>query len=61
MDANNLHELRAPIKERYRQDSAAALSLEAAGTLDDQRIASKLETSRQSATAGLHPVTGVGS
>jgi uncharacterized OsmC-like protein len=59
MDAATLRSIQAPIKERYRGDAQAALiTLKAKGTLDDVRIACKVETGRALAVAGLHPATG---
>src|ERR1700716_4136403 len=59
MDANELHAMQAPIKERYKSDAGAALiTLRAKGSLDDQSIACKVETGRALAVAGLHPATG---
>jgi uncharacterized OsmC-like protein len=59
VDANELRAMQAPIKERYRNDPAAAvITLKARGTLDDANVACKLETGRMLATAGLHPATG---
>ena len=59
MDANELRAMQAPIKERYKSDTGAALiTLKAKGTLDDQNIACKVETGRALAVAGLHPATG---
>jgi uncharacterized OsmC-like protein len=59
MDAAELRAMQAPIKDRYKADSSAALiTLKARGTLDDTGIACKVETGRALATAGLHPATG---
>jgi uncharacterized OsmC-like protein len=59
MDAAGLRALQAPIKDRYKSDSQAALiTLRAHGTLDDTNIACKVETGRALAVAGLHPATG---
>ena len=59
MDATALRIMQAPLKDKYRQDSDAALiTLKAQGTLDDQHIACKVETGRALALAGLHPATG---
>jgi uncharacterized OsmC-like protein len=59
MDAEELRALQAPIKQRYKDDPAAAVvTLKAKGTLDDANIACKLETGRLLASAGLHPATG---
>ncbi|HXF90049.1 MAG TPA: OsmC family protein [Xanthobacteraceae bacterium] len=59
MDAAELRALQAPLKERYRSEPGAALiTLKARGTLDDAKIACKVETGRALAVAGLHPATG---
>ena len=59
MDAAQLREMQAPIKDKYKSDAGAALiTLRAKGTLDDQNIACKVETGRALAIAGLHPATG---
>jgi uncharacterized OsmC-like protein len=59
MDSTELRAMQAPIKDKYKQDPAAALiTLKARGTLDDQSIACKVETGRALAVAGLHPATG---
>ena len=59
MDAATLRSIQAPIKERYKVDAQAAqITLRAKGTLDDSRIACKVETGRALAVAGLHPATG---
>jgi uncharacterized OsmC-like protein len=59
MDANDLRALQAPLKDRYKQDPAAALiTLKAEGHVDDAKIACKVETGRALAVAGLHPATG---
>src|SRR5262245_28309755 len=59
MDAAGLRALQAPIKERYKNDPEAALiTLRARGSLDDAKIACKVETGRALAVAGLHPGTG---
>jgi len=58
MDANALRALQAPLKERYKQDPNAALvTLSAQGSVDDARVACKVETGRALAIAGLHPAT----
>jgi uncharacterized OsmC-like protein len=57
--AEQLRSLQAPLKERYRADShAAVVTLSARGRLDDEGIACKLETGRALVEAGLHPATG---
>ena len=59
MDAGELRAMQAPIKERYKSDPKAAyITLKAKGTLDDSKIACKVETGRALAVAGLHPATG---
>ena len=59
MDANDLRALQGPLKDRYKQDPAAALiTLKAEGHVDDTKIAGKVETGRALAVAGLHPATG---
>jgi uncharacterized OsmC-like protein len=59
MDAAELKALQAPLKEAYREEPGSALiTLRARGSLDDQKIACKVETGRAIAEAGLHPATG---
>jgi uncharacterized OsmC-like protein len=59
MNADALRALQLPLKDRYKQDPAAALvTLRAEGRVDDAKIACKVETGRALAVAGLHPATG---
>lgn len=59
MDADALRALQAPLKDKYRAEpEAAVITLSAQGTVDDERIACKVETGRALAMAGLHPATG---
>ena len=59
MDAATLRELQAPLKTKYREDAEAALvTLRAAGSLDAEGIACRVETGRALVEAGLHPATG---
>jgi uncharacterized OsmC-like protein len=59
MDASELRNLQAPLKDRYRAEPESALiTLKARGNVDDAHIACKVETGRAIATAGLHPATG---
>jgi len=59
MDAATLRSIQAPIKERYKGDpQAAQITLRAKGTIDESRIACKVETGQALAVAGLHPATG---
>jgi uncharacterized OsmC-like protein len=59
MDADTLRATQAPLKDAYRNDAGQAkITLKARGTLDDSKIACKVETGRAIAEAGLHPLTG---
>jgi uncharacterized OsmC-like protein len=59
MDARDLRELQAPIKDRYRSDpAAAAVTLRAEGDLAGAGIACKVDTGRALVEAGLHPASG---
>jgi len=59
MDAATLRSIQAPIKERYRAEAGTArVTLRASGTLEESRIACKVDTGRAVALAGLHPATG---
>jgi len=59
MDASELRNLQAPLKDRYRAAPESALiTLKARGEVDDAHIACKVETGRAIAAAGLHPATG---
>ncbi|QOZ80106.1 OsmC family peroxiredoxin [Bradyrhizobium sp. CCBAU 53351] len=59
MDAAELRQMQAPIKERYKTDPKTALiTLKAKGSTDSEGIACKVETGRAIALAGLHPATG---
>jgi uncharacterized OsmC-like protein len=59
MDATELRELQAPLKDQYRSTpEAARITLKAQGSLDDTSITCKVETGRALAVAGLHPATG---
>src|SRR5438067_6101918 len=59
MDREQLRATQQPIKERYRNEPAAALiTLHAEGRLDDQEIACSVNTGRALVEAGLHPATG---
>jgi uncharacterized OsmC-like protein len=54
-----LQAVQKPLKERYREAPAAALiTLRADGTLDEEKIACKVDTGRMLVEAGLHPATG---
>ena len=59
MDAAQLRQMQAPIKERYKADpKTAMITLKAKGSTDSEGIACKVETGRAIAMAGLHPATG---
>jgi len=59
MDTDQLRALQRPLKERYRQTSAAALiTLRASGELDDAEVSCSVQTGRAIVAAGLHPATG---
>jgi uncharacterized OsmC-like protein len=59
MDASELRNLQAPLKDRYRSDpESAVITLKARGSIDDAHLVCKVETGRAIATAGLHPATG---
>ena len=59
MDRAELQEAQKPLKERYREEPAAALiTLRADGKLDEEHIACKVDTGRALVEAGLHPATG---
>lgn len=59
MDADALRAMQAPIKDRYKTDAGSArITLRAKGSLDNEKIACKVETGRAIMEAGLHPATG---
>jgi uncharacterized OsmC-like protein len=59
MNAEQLRALQAPLKDRYREDPAAALiTLRAQGTLGAESITCAVATGRALVEAGLHPATG---
>jgi uncharacterized OsmC-like protein len=58
MNAEDLRTLQAPLKERYRQEpAAAAMTLRARGQLGEGIIC-RVETGKALVEAGLHPATG---
>lgn len=58
MNATELKNLQAPLKEKYKQDpEAAIITLKAEGKISDG-ISCKVETGHAMVTAGLHPATG---
>src|SRR6202163_4580820 len=59
MNAEELHQLQAPLKDRYRNaPDAAVITLKAQGTLGDESLSCKVETGKALVEAGLHPATG---
>ncbi len=59
MDANALRAMQAPYKEKYKDSpDSAVIVLKAQGSIDESKIACKVETGRAIALAGLHPATG---
>lgn len=59
MDAETLRGLQAPLKAQYAEDAGTArITLRASGSIDESKIACKVETGRAIAEAGLHPATG---
>ena len=56
MDRAELQAVQKPLKDRYREEPAAAfITLRADGKLDEEQIACKVETGRVLVEAGLHP------
>ena len=59
MKGEELRNLQAPLKARYRDDAAAAMvTLRAAGELGAESLTCKVETGKALVEAGLHPATG---
>jgi len=59
MDAERLRTIQAPLKDQYRADpSAAVITLQAEGSLDDSDVVCSVQTGRALVEAGLHPATG---
>lgn len=59
MKAEELRNLQAPVKARYRDEPAAALlTLKAQGTLGQEGITCKVATGKAVVEAGLHSATG---
>jgi uncharacterized OsmC-like protein len=59
MDSTTLRALQAPLKERYREDPAAALTpLSAAGSFAEDGITCTVAGSAGAVRAGLHAATG---
>jgi uncharacterized OsmC-like protein len=59
MEAHELRDLQAPLKQQYRDDpSRALITLKASGRLDGSGISCRVDTGRALVEAGLHPATG---
>ena len=59
MNADELRRMQAPLKERYRADPATAIvKLRAAGQVQVDRIACRVETPRGPVDGGLHQAAG---
>jgi uncharacterized OsmC-like protein len=58
VDGEQLREIQAPLKERYREDpEAAVVTLSAEGELGEG-VSCSVDTGRAIAEAGLHPASG---
>jgi len=58
VERERLHEIQAPLKERYREEPEAALvTLSATGELGEG-VSCSVQTGRAIAEAGLHPASG---
>jgi uncharacterized OsmC-like protein len=59
MNAEELRQLQAPLKDRYRSaPDAALITLKAQGMLGGESLSCKVETGKALVEAGLHPATG---
>src|SRR5450631_774940 len=59
MDSTTLREVQAPLKQRYRDEPASALTpLHATGTFDDPGVTCTVDTWAGPVRAGLHLATG---
>ncbi len=59
MNAEELRALQGPIKQRYRDDPAAArIVSRAVAVLDQANVAARIEGREGAAVAGLHPAAG---
>ena len=59
MNAEQIRDLQAPLKAKYRQDPKTALgTLRATGKLIPERLVCAVPTATGTAQAGLHPATG---
>jgi uncharacterized OsmC-like protein len=59
VDRDELRQVQAPLKDRYREDaSAAMITLHASGELGSEDVACSVATGRAMVEAGLHPASG---
>lgn len=59
MNVDQLRELQAPLKARYRDEpGSAVITLKARGEIGQEGLACKVDTGRALVEAGLHPATG---
>lgn len=59
MNVEQLRELQAPIKSRYRDDpEAAVITLRAKGEIGQEGLACRVDTGKALVEAGLHPASG---
>ncbi|MGD9507940.1 MAG: OsmC family protein [Geminicoccaceae bacterium] len=59
MNVEQLRELQAPLKSRYRDEpDSAVITLRAKGEIGQESLACRVETGRALVEAGLHPATG---
>src|SRR4051812_46489387 len=59
MNAEQLRALQTPLKERYKQEPAAAtVTMHAQGAVQPDHLACRVDTFAGPATAGLHPAAG---
>jgi uncharacterized OsmC-like protein len=59
VETEQLRELQAPIKARYRDDPGrAVITLRAAGGLDSEAVSCSVQTGKALVEAGLHPASG---
>jgi uncharacterized OsmC-like protein len=59
VDGDELRKLQTPLKDRYRDDAAAAMiTLQADGSLSGSDVSCSVQTGRALVEAGLHPATG---
>jgi uncharacterized OsmC-like protein len=59
MNTEQLRALQAPVKQRYKEDPAAAvITMRSHGTLDVDQLTCRVETFAGPVPAGLHPAAG---